>query len=425
MSYKINKLQNGLRIVTSPLHETKAATVLVLVKAGSRNESQNINGISHFIEHMMFKGTEKRPTTLDLSQELDSVGAEYNAFTAKDHTGYYIKLDAEKIELAFDMLSDMLFNSKFEPVEINRERGAIIEEINMYEDNPLMQAASFLEEVVFGRCASLGQNIIGNKKNIQDMSREQMLDYKEQFYSESNMVIGVSGRIKTKEVAGLVKKYFAAKSQTKPKKPQFKACRLIQTRSRAEVKPKETEQAQLCLGFPAYHYNHKDIYALELLNLILGANMSSRLFIEVRERRGLCYFIHSSFNPYEDTGSFIIQAGLDKLRVNQALRVILAELKGFFASGVTSDELVKAKDCIQGKTVLELEDSAEVASWYASQLMFLRKVRAPEEKLKLNQGVRLSDIKRVARDIFKLKKINLALIGPFKDNRCFLRLLKI
>jgi len=425
MLYKITKLPNGLTVITTPLRETKAVTVLILVKVGSRYESLDLNGTSHFIEHLMFKGTKKRPTTLSLSQELDSVGAEYNAYTSKDHTGYYIKLDASKIELAIDMLSDMLFYSKFEAKEINRERGTIAEEINMYEDNPIMFAPSFLEEVMFGKDNFLGQLIIGSKENVKKISRDQILKFRHQFYNPSNMVISVCGNISQTKVLKLIKKFFQAGRQEPQLLPQrFQKITSSQTNPQVEIKYKNTEQAQLCLGWPAYHYLHPDIEALTILNVILGANMSSRLFINVRERRGLCYFIKSDINPYQDIGSFLIQAGLDSARLSEAIKVILAEIKKVKTGKVSPPELKKAKDYISGKTILNLEDSSEIADWYATRQLLLNKVITPEEKLKRINKVTSADVNRVAKDIFKINQTNLAIIGKFRDKNKFLKLLK-
>ncbi|NQU78065.1 insulinase family protein [Candidatus Falkowbacteria bacterium] len=427
--HKITKLQSGLRLITIPLKETQAVTVLVLVKVGSRYESLNLNGASHFIEHLMFKGTKKRPNTLALSQELDSVGAEFNAFTSKDHTGYYIKLDSSHLELAIDMLSDMLQNSKFDAQEINREKGAITEEINMYEDNPLLLAPAFLEEVMFGKNNFLGQLIIGSKENIKKITRSHLLKFRDQFYNPSNMVIAICGNFKQDGAVKLIKKYFningqwPAPSRVEGSTVNCQPHTHKQTKPQIEIKYKKTEQAQLCLGYPAYSYTHPKIDALNILNIILGANMSSRLFINVRERRGLCYFIKSDINPYEDTGSFLIQAGLDKSRLSEAIKVIKKEITNIKKDGVSPMELKKAKSYLQGKTILSLEESSDLADWYATQKILTNKITTPEEKIKCVFKVSLADVKRVANDIFKPEKTNLALIGDFHKQEKLLKLL--
>jgi len=428
--HKITKLQSGLRLITIPLKETKAVTVLVLVKVGSRYEAINLNGASHFIEHLMFKGTKKRPTTQDLSQELDSIGAEYNAYTTKEHTGYYIKADASHLELAIDMLSDMLTNSKFDPKEITRERGTIVEEINMYEDNPIMFASAFLEQVMFGKNNFLGQYIIGPKENIKNITRTALLKFRDQFYNPANIVIGICGNFKPAQATKLVRKYFSI-SNPSPRAGQPLAEEIInqkyshlQTKPQIEIKPKKTEQTQLCLGWPTFSYFHKDVEVLEVLNTILGANMSSRLFINVRERQGLCYFIKSDLNFYGDIGAFVIQAGLDNSQLPKAIKLILSQVKKITAQKISPEELKKAKDYIKGKTILALEESADLADWYTVDELLIKETITPEEKLKLISRVSSADLKRVAASIFKPNKTNLAIIGQSPNKNTLLKLLK-
>lgn len=421
--YKKKTLQNGLRLILSPLHETKAVTVLVLVGVGSRYEEKNINGITHFIEHMLFKGTKKRPTSLDITKELDGVGASYNAFTSKDHTGYYIKIASDKIELAFDLLSDMIFNSKFEAKEIKKEKGVIIEEINMYEDNPLLYISHLFEETVFG-AHPLGWRISGPKEVIKKVSKEQILDYKDNFYRPNNMVVTVAGRFGEKEINTLIDKYFVKEGGSKKIK-QPKKVKITQKSANLTLKFKETEQIHLALGFPAYSYFDKSYYALSLLAIILGGNMSSRLFTEVREKRGLAYFIKADISPYQDTGILMIQAGLDKARIEPAIKLILNELKEVRERGVTAKELKSAKEYLKGKIILELEDSENIADWYGKQELLLNKILTPEQRLKKIFAVTLDDIKKTARDIVKESKLNLALIGPFKSEKQFKKLLKL
>jgi predicted Zn-dependent peptidase len=416
------KLKNGLRLIVAPQQSTQAATVLVVLPVGSRYERPDINGVSHFVEHLLFKGTEKRPTTLDISRELDAIGAEYNAFTSKDHTGYYIKLASAKLELAFDILSDMLLNSTFPEAEINKERGVIVEEINMYDDNPLMLIDSLLEQAMF-RNHPLGWNIAGPKKVIQTVSREKILAYKNAHYAPSNMVLAVTGNVKTAQVQKLATKYFNANTK-KIAKIAYSPVKIQQKSPSVIVKEKATEQVQVCLGMPSYPMGHKDLPALSLLSVILGGNMSSRLFVSVREERGLAYFVRASADAYQDTGVFAIQAGLDKSRVDQAITLILAELKKVVDGGVTAKELADAKEFIYGKMVLALEDSEHVADWYAKQLALQNKTATPEERMKKIKAVKLADVQRVAKAIIRPETLNLAVIGPFKDIGRFKKLLK-
>lgn len=420
--YQKTKLKNGLTLITAPLKETRAVTVLVLLPVGSRYETKNINGVSHFIEHMMFKGTKQRPTSADITKELDSVGAEYNAFTSKDHTGYYVKIAADKIELAFDIMSDMLFNSTFDSQEINKERGVILEEINMYHDNPLMFLSALFEQTVFGD-NSLGWLISGPKKVIKSVSRQQILDYKNKFYQPSNMIVTVAGSFSKIKVNSLIKKYFN-NSHARKAKIAFSKIKTQPNKSKISLIFKATEQVQLGLGFEAYSIFDKRIYPLYLLAVILGGNMSSRLFTVIREQHGLAYYIKADIGAYQDKGSFLIQSGLDKTKIKQAINLILAELKKVKDFGVTDKELKNAKEFLKGKLVLELEDSESVADWYGKQDLLLNKISTPAERLKKIFAINQDQIKCVAQDLIKEEKLNLAIIGPFKRKEEFKKLLK-
>ena len=419
-------LKNGLRVVLAPLEETKATSVLVLSKVGSRYETKELNGASHFIEHLLFKGTKKRPTTLDISKELDGVGAEYNAFTARDHTGYYIKVNSKHCQLAFDILSDMLKNSKFDDTEMEREKKVIIEEINMYEDNPLMHIDDVLMEEMF-KGNTLSWHISGTKDGVSKMKREDVLKYYKTFYSSQNIVLCVAGRIDEK-IKKLLNRYFGNYPKSRYKARPFKKFKVDSKRfnkPKINLQYKETEQVQIALGFPAYGYSDPKIYPLQLLSVILGGNMSSRLFINVREKKGLAYFVRSSVDVYQDVGALVIQAGLDKSRLSEALKIILSELKRIRDKGVSKVELKRAKDFLDGKITLHMEDSIHMAEWFARQELLTDKILTPEEKLKKIFKVKEGDISRIAKDILKTSRINLGLIGPFKSDEEFLKLLKI
>ena len=421
--YKKHKLSNGLKLITTPLKETKAVTVLVLVNVGSRHEAKQINGVSHFVEHLLFKGTNKRPTSLDITKELDAVGAEYNAFTSKDHTGYYIKAAAEKIELAFDILSDMIFNSSFNPVEINKERGVILEEINMYNDNPLMNLGSLFEATVFNG-HPLGWQIAGPKSVIKNVTRNQLVSYKKKFYQPNNMLISVSGNFNQEKVRKLTQKYFGQKSQSTINKALAKIA-IKQTAAQINLNYKNTTQVQLGLGFPAFSSKHPKIYPQYLLSVILGGNMSSRLFSVVREQHGLAYYVRTDISAYQDHGAFMVQAGLDKSRLFKAIKLILSELKKVKEKGVTEKELSDAKEFLKGKIILELEDSEHLADWFGKQELLLGKITTPEERIKKIMSIKKSEVDKVAQEILLENKINLALIGPFKEKKDIAKILKI
>ncbi|MFA5124556.1 MAG: pitrilysin family protein [Patescibacteria group bacterium] len=417
--YKKQTLKNGIRLITAPLHDTQTASLLVLFKVGSRQETPQLRGVSHFIEHMMFKGTDRRPTTLDLSKELDGIGAEYNAFTGKDMTGYYIKSDARHLPLAIDMLSDMVINSKFDAVELEKEKGVIVEEINMYEDNPLMHVEEMLEELVFDG-GQLGHLIAGSKKTVRGLDRKKLLAYKRNYYNGANVVIGLAGKFSDKQIKEISAKF----SLPGGKKSAIKRSIIKQQKPRIKIKDKATEQVQLALGFPAWSTHDKRVPALNLLAIILGGNMSSRLFINIREQKGLAYFIRSWPNLYEDTGLLVIQAGLDKARLELALEAIILEIKSILAGGVTAEELNRAKEFVAGKTALDLEDSMSIAQFYVNQELMNKPLMTPEQKLKKIFAVSAKEVQRVAKDIFDFKRVNLALIGPGLNADKLRRLIK-
>ncbi len=421
------KLKNGTKVLLVPMDSTKAITLLVLFPVGSRHEHSKINGSSHYIEHMMFKGTKKRPTTLDISKELDSVGAEYNAFTGKDHTGYYIKTTSEHADLAVDMLSDMLFNSKFEEVEMERERKVIIEEIHMYEDNPMMFVEELMEQLLF-EGNSLGWRISGAREDMEKMKREDVMAYHGAHYRPSKMLVVAAGSL-PKNMSAILEKKFGAIREPRTALPKPFAKFVLDGKKFSEPKLKlqfkETEQVQLSVGFPAFGLLDKRMPVLQLLGVILGGTMSSRLFVEVRERRGLCYFVRAGINPYQDTGAFTIQSGLTLGRIEEAIKVIMGELSKVCKNGVTKEELSRAKENIRGKIFLALEGSDEQADFYGKQELFRKKIMTPEEKLALFDKVKLGDMQKLAKEIFCTERIRAAMIGPLKDEKPLLQLFNI
>lgn len=411
-------LPSGLRLLLSPMHETKAVTLLILFKVGSRYESKALNGISHFVEHLMFKGTKKRPDTRTIARELDGVGASYNAFTAKDHTGYWIKLAADKLPLAVDILSDMLKHSLFAPKEIERERNVVIEEINMYEDNPMMSIEDLFEETLYGAAHPLGQLIAGPRENIRSFSRSDILGFTHHYYRPRNMLVAVAGNYDERQLLLLLRKHFAHLPPNIRLKP-FTPFRVTQRRAVVAVKYKETEQIAFALGFPGLPLRHPDLPALSLLAVILGGSMSSRLFIAIRERRSLCYFIRAGADAYEDTGSFTVQAGLDKRRIEEATKAIWAELCTIRDRGANAGELKRAKEFLRGKLLLELEDSDHIAGWVGKQELLTGTVETPEEKIAKFARVTLVDLQRVARAVVRKDRFALAVIGPYRDQAHF------
>lgn len=414
------ELSNGLRVVTVPMEGVSSATVIVLVGTGGRYEQKQKAGLSHFLEHMIFKGTKKRPTTFDISSLVDSVGAENNAFTGKDQTGFYIKVSGEHLELAFDILSDTLSNSLYQEEEIERERGTIIEEINMYEDTPLYKIDDVFYELIF-EGNPLGWLTTGSRKSVSAIKRRDFLDYTKRFYQGSDMVLAVAGKVDPKRVEKLAEKYFSGFSKGKKEKlVEFKDS---QKKPRVKIEYKKTDQAHLYFGYPAFSYFDKDKPALNVLSAILGGGMSSRLFIQIRERRGLAYYVSSVVDLYHETGFIAARAGLNLEKIDEAVSVIKEEFEKLKSGDVKEDELTKAKECIKGRMALHLENSRAVANRYAEKELLEGKIETPEEFIAKIEKVTLEDIQRVAIRLFVDQKVNLAIIGPFKDKERFLKLI--
>lgn len=422
MSLKIHKLKNNLKILSRHIPEARSVTVLILVRTGSRYEEKRTNGIAHFAEHMFFKGTKKRPTTLDISSLIDGIGGEFNAFTSKEYTGYYIKARAKKFDLLLDVLSDMLRNSKFEKAEIERERGVINEELRMYLDTPVRHIGDVYENLLFGD-QPLGWDIIGTLKSLANIKREDFLKFQDSYYSPENMIVSIAGGVSHDDIKSITNKYLGKLNSKKT--ADYLPVKFSQNKPAVKLVNKKTEQSHLALGFRAYPIGHKNHYKLVVLNAILGSSMSSRLFIQLRERRGLAYYVRSMPEEYHDAGSFMVQAGVAPANSEEAIKVILAEFKEITKVEVKADELKRAKEHIKGRLVLELEDSRELALIFGMQQLLEGKIRTTDEIFKNIDAVSAQDIQNVAKDIFKTEGLNLAIIGPYKDEEKFAKILKL
>ncbi len=420
--HQLHTFDSGLRLVTAPMQGTKTVTVYVLVGTGSKYESKDINGISHFLEHMMFKGTTKRPHYLDISRELDGIGAAYNAFTSHEYTGYYAKASAEKLGTAMDVVFDIFLNSTFNEDAIKTERHVVVEEIHMYKDDPRSIVAEHFEKLMYGDQPA-GWSVAGEEKIVLGLNRDQFVDYFNSHYIASNTVVAVAGAIDPEKVKKSVSEYFKhIRTAEKVKKlPVIEQ----QTEPAVDLYFKETDQTHFIMGFRAYNMHDDRRYALSVLATILGGGMSSRLFDEVREKRGLAYYVSAGQSTSTDTGYLEVDAGVNNAKVNDAIEAIVAEVKKIKQEGVTPDELQRAKDQTTGRTALALEGSDTVASICASSLLFHDKVLTPEEDLAKIKAVTLDDILHVAGDVFREDKMNLALVGPFKESEPFKKLLKL
>lgn len=419
-NFKKTTLSNGLRIITVPSSETKTAAVLVLVKTGSKYETKDINGISHFLEHMFFKGTKKRSSTLKLIEPLDKVGGEYNAFTGEESTGYWAKLDARHLDLALDWVSDIYLHSLLEQKEINKERGTILQELNMYLDTPMRYVHNVWAELLYGDQPA-GWPIIGDKGTIESVQRDNFVRYFQEHYSTKNTVIAVAGDISHSSAVDKIKKYFKGMPDkaVKDKLPVQER----QAEPGLSIYHKKTDQTHLILGARAYNIFHPDKYALGLLSVILGGNMSSRLFISVREKQGLAYYVHTGVDADTDTGFLATNAGVDNQKAEKAIKTIIKEYQKISRKKVSQKELKKAKEYVKGRTLIDMESSDEQASYYAFQELLTDEILTVEERFAKIEVVTADDIQRVAQDIFRPEKLNLAMIGPFQDKAKFEKLL--
>ena len=421
MKFSKKVLKNGLRVVTIPMKDNPTATVLVLVEAGSKYEKKEINGISHFLEHMCFKGTVKRPKAIDISKELDTLGSQYNAFTSQEYTGYYAKSDAKHFSKIFDVVSDVYLNSTFPEAEMEREKGVIIEEINMYEDMPNRHVQDLMMELLYGDTPA-GWNIAGAKENILRMKRDDFVKYKKAHYLPEATVIVVAGAITEKEVMREVNKIFGKVSRGK-KVGKIKV-KEIQTKPEVMVSFKKTDQTHFVLGMRTYSLFNKKNAVLAVLGGVLGGGMSSRLFQKLREEMGVGYYVRAYNDAYTDHGFFQISAGVDNKRIDEVLFAVLNECKKLKNIIVDEDELNKVKECLIGNMKLSLESSDDIANFHGGQELLKKEIKSAEEKADEIRKVTAKEIKSLANDIFKDSKLNLALIGPFKEKAKFLKLLK-
>lgn len=421
MKFTRKVLSNGLRLIIVPMPSFESATVMVMVGAGSRYETEANNGISHFFEHMAFKGTTKRPSAMAIASLVDGIGGEFNAGTGKETTGFYVKSSNTNVKLSLDLLSDMLTDSLLDAKEIEKEKGVIIEEINMYEDIPMRKIGDIYEQLLYGD-TPMGWDIAGTKKVIKKTTREDFVNYMKSLYSPHNMTVVVAGGVDEKKVEELVEEYFGKMSRF----DSLVANKVLDSQSKPAllIKDKKTEQVHIALGFRAVSLDHEDRYPLEVLSAILGGGMSSRLFEEVREKRGLAYYVRTSSDNYTDCGTLVTTAGIDSTRVEDAIKVILAEHARIKEKGsLTADEIRKAKEFLKGHFVLDLEDSHSVASFYASQELLEKRLENPDEVNGRIEAVTIDQLEKVAEKYIVQETLNLAIIGNVGDGQKFEKLL--
>jgi predicted Zn-dependent peptidase len=422
MKFTKKVLKNGLRVITVPMKDNPTVTVLVLVEAGSKYEEKRVNGVSHFLEHMCFKGTTKRPKAIDISKELDALGSAYNAFTAQEYTGYYAKSDARHFVQIFDVVSDIYMNSTFPKGEIEKEKGVIIEEINMYKDMPQRHVQDLMMKLLYGDQPA-GWNIAGEKKNILRMKQEDFSKYRGEHYLPEATVLVVAGQVTQTEVMAQVNKIWS--NLPKGKKSKKIKVREEQKKPQILVSYKKTDQTHFVLGVRTFDMFYKKNAVLAVLSAILGGGMSSRLFVKLREEMGVGYYVRAYNDVYTDHGFFQISAGVDNRRINEVLSAILSECRKMKAQKVSADELAKVKEFLIGNMKLSLELSDDIANFYGGQELLRRKVENAKEKAKQIRAVTASQIQALAKEIFKNSALNLALIGPAQGKAQLQKILKL
>jgi predicted Zn-dependent peptidase len=422
MKYSKRQLPNGLTIIEVPSQDVDSVVVDFFVKTGSRSETPKENGISHFLEHFLFKGTKKFPSAMTISELVDSIGGEMNANTGKEHTQYFIKSASKYLPEIFEVLTDMVQNPLLDKDELEREKGVIVEEINMYKDMPMAEVDNLLESAMWPGEA-LGRDIIGTKELVTGFTKEMFLDYIHRHYQTPNMILGVSGKYNHDLLAALIHQFWL-----KVPKLNYHKWEKVTFRQKSpafSLQYKDTQQAHLAFGFRSYKYGDSRNAALSVLGAILGGGMSSRLFFEVRERRGLAYYVRAGNSSYQDTGAFGVNSGVQVDKISDAIKVILEQLKKISESPVDVKELHKAKEYIKGKTIIALEDSQVRLDWFLERAAFFPSLETPEEVFKKIDAVTVQEIQQAAKAVFQEKNMTLAVVGPYKSDKKFKEVLSL
>jgi predicted Zn-dependent peptidase len=418
--YERTTLSNGLRVLTAPLPHAQSVACYIMLAAGSRYEDASNRGIAHFAEHMFFKGTKKRPSSRDLTTIVDGMGGEFNAFTSKEYTGYYIRCAGAERDTALDVLVDMIRNSKFDSEELEREKGVILEEMNMYFDTPRDYVSSVYEELLFGD-NPLGWETLGKRETVKAATRETFMSYLDHWYTPARMVVGLAGMVgddlmpRLEDLVGDL----SGNGVGTPAPADVTPSNAPQVR----LHTKDSDQAQICIGVPSYPLAHPDRYALQLLGTVLGTGMSSRLFLEVRERRGLAYYVYGLNSAYTDAGTLYAQGGVDIQRVDEAITVIAEQFRKMAGELVPSDELEKARALAKGRFVLQTESPNGLLLFGLRREVLEGEAVEPSELLAGLDAVTAEDVQRVAQDVIASQGMRLAVIGPFDDPARFEKLL--
>lgn len=409
--YEKTVLDHGLRVVTHNMRQRESVALGFWVGAGGRYEEDRVKGAAHFLEHMAFKGSAKYSCDA-VKMLIEGVGGSVNAFTSEEQTCYYAKFPAQHTDRIFDVLSDIVFHPSLKSKDVKKESTVIVEEIKMYHDLPQYYVYELLDQLMWPN-HPLGKSLAGTVETVSAMSRVDLKRFHQEHYHAGNIVISAAGKVEHEHIQRLVAQKFHKTAGGL--RADFEAADQSQKQPRIKIFKKPTEQMHLALGMLGLENEHKDKYALNLLNIILGGNMSSRLFDQVREKRGLAYSIGSSVKYFKDTGFLLVRAGVDNAKLVEALDVVLKELAKINRSGVKLDELKRAKDFYLGQVLLALEDTLDHMLWIGESTLTRDKTRSIEEIVKRVKGVMIEDIHRVAKMVLDSRRYNFAVVGPVED----------
>lgn len=421
--YEKTTLANGIRVVTGPMTGVKSASLILYYGVGSRYEPAQVAGVSHFLEHMLFKGTDKRPDPMQISTEIEGVGGILNAGTGRESTTYWCKVPSTHFAPAFDVLADIVRNSIIDPAEFTKERSVIFEEIRAIQDSPEDLVHEVIDEVVWGE-QGLGRSIAGSEATVASITRDGMVDYWRRNYGPDRLVVASGGDVKHDDVVAMTEAHFG--DLANPEQPDdWEPTRSDQDASRIRLIERETEQAHLCLSMPALPYTTDRRFVQSTIEAILSSGMSSRLFQEIREKRGLVYSVYGYFRPYADIGQGVIYAGTDLDRVEETIRATVGELRKLRDEPVPADELLRTKELRKGRLLMGLEDSRSVAAWIGGQEATYGEIKTPEEVVEKIEAVSVEDVQALSQELFREDQLSLALVGPYSDAKPFADLLEL
>ena len=412
MAYIKTQLNNGVRVITNSMPHTQSVSTILYYGVGSRYEDDRVAGISHFIEHMVFKGTRKRATAKEISEAIEGVGGVLNASTGREVTNYWAKVPKTHFAMSFDVLSDMLLNANYEPTEIEKERKVIIEELHQTLDSPPDLVNEVISQVIWGD-QPVGRDIGGSDATVGAISRDDLLSYLKKYYLPADMVVSVAGNVEHNEVLALVEQTLG--QLPAGERPVAGPAQALEGGPRQHIYFKDTEQTNLCLAVPAVSYGDPRRYVLSMLNTIMGSGMSSRLFQEIREERGLAYTADSYSSQLSDTGAWIVYSAVDPERVNETIEAIIGELNKIRQEKVPASELTKAKEYNKGRMLLSLENTTSVASWAGEQELLLDRIYTVDEIVERIEAVTTDQILDLAQEMFRTENLRLAVVGPYQN----------